>query len=211
MYKEQFPEFVRERLAQLKERRAGFTTPGPNYMWCVDGYMKLAMYGFEIYAAIDAYARYVVWFFVGVGSVTARSVFAQYVDVVETHGYLPMVIRSDRGGETTIAATAHYALSRGTQSYRMAKPSRNEDEEVVFTRQESADDPQTRVTIPLESLNEDLPLWEPERELLLRDCWCFGKSTQNQRIESFWRQVARGRASFWRVSLFPLSLIQSKY
>ncbi|KAL6229678.1 hypothetical protein BDW75DRAFT_235014 [Aspergillus navahoensis] len=30
---------------------------GPNFIWSIDGYLKLAPYGIEIYAAIDAYSR----------------------------------------------------------------------------------------------------------------------------------------------------------
>jgi hypothetical protein len=41
--------------------------------------MKLAPYGIEIYAAIDAYSRYVVWIYVGVSGMTAVSVVRQYL------------------------------------------------------------------------------------------------------------------------------------
>lgn len=38
--------------------RGNFTVPGLNFVWSVDGHLKLHMYGIEIYAGIDAYSRY---------------------------------------------------------------------------------------------------------------------------------------------------------
>lgn len=37
--------------------RGNYRTPGPNFVWSIDGHLKLQMYGIEIYAAIDAYSR----------------------------------------------------------------------------------------------------------------------------------------------------------
>jgi hypothetical protein len=34
-----------------------YCVPGPNYIWSVDGHMKLELFGTEIYAGVDAYSR----------------------------------------------------------------------------------------------------------------------------------------------------------
>lgn len=39
--------------------RGHFIVEGPNPVWAIDGHHKLRFYGIEIYAAIDAYSRYV--------------------------------------------------------------------------------------------------------------------------------------------------------
>jgi hypothetical protein len=49
--------------------------------------MKLTPYGIEIYAAIDAYSRYVVWIYVGVSGMIAVSVVRQYLNTVKNIGY----------------------------------------------------------------------------------------------------------------------------
>jgi hypothetical protein len=37
-----------------RKRRLEYIVPGPNFLWSIDGHDKLANYGIEIYAAIDA-------------------------------------------------------------------------------------------------------------------------------------------------------------
>jgi hypothetical protein len=69
--------------------------------------MKLTPYGIEIYAAIDAYSRYVVWIYVGVSGMTAVSVVRQYLNAIKNIGYHPQVIRSDYGLETALIAKAY--------------------------------------------------------------------------------------------------------
>ncbi|KAM4060319.1 hypothetical protein HRG_014236 [Hirsutella rhossiliensis] len=49
----------------VSEEEGQFLVPGPNYQWCIDGHDKLKAYGFEIYAAIDAYSRNIIWFYIG--------------------------------------------------------------------------------------------------------------------------------------------------
>ena len=43
----------------FRRRRFGWTVPGPNYTWSVNGYVKLAVYGFEVYIGIDAFSRFI--------------------------------------------------------------------------------------------------------------------------------------------------------
>jgi hypothetical protein len=37
--------------------RGRYQTPGPNFVWSIDGHLKMQMYGIEIYAGTDAYSR----------------------------------------------------------------------------------------------------------------------------------------------------------
>jgi hypothetical protein len=69
--------------------------------------MKLTPYGIEIYAAIHAYSRYIVWIYVSVSGMTAISVVRQYLNVVKNIGYHPQIIRSDHGLETALIAGTH--------------------------------------------------------------------------------------------------------
>ena len=66
--------------------------PGPNFLWSIDGYMKLQLYGIEIYAGIDAYSQYIIWIYVGITARTEVSVLKQFLDVLEMSGVQSQVI-----------------------------------------------------------------------------------------------------------------------
>jgi len=90
VYKEFHADSIAFRQHRLHRRRGGWTTPGPNYSWSIDGYCKLAKYGFSVYAGIDAYSRFIPWFYVGISASTVRNVFAQYMHVVDSYQYIPL-------------------------------------------------------------------------------------------------------------------------
>lgn len=202
---EQFPEQVQVRLQQIQTRRAGFTLPGPNYTWSVDGHCKLQHWGFEIYGGIDAYSRFVNWSYVGVSALTQRSVFAQYLCVVREFGVIPMVMRSDRGGETVMVAGAHYWLSLGANRARRLRPRRNREGQVEWYM--LGNDGQRAHRVDRDAMDPDAPLYGPEEPVVFEDCWSYGKSTKNQRIESWWNQLCRARTGYWRVS-YPTSELE---
>lgn len=148
----------RARGAELKRHRGEYIVPGPDFIWSIDGYMKLAHWGFEIYAAIDAYSRNIIWAQAGHSATTNVAVLRMYTDSVSKQGYIPEILRSDRGSETILIADAHYQLSnrlRGSES-------------------------------------------EP---LGFQDCFLFGTSTANERIEAWWGQLSKSALSQWRVSI----------
>jgi hypothetical protein len=122
----------------MQSHRGEYIVPGPNFLWSVDGYCKLAPYGIEVYGAIDAYSRYIIWIYVGISGRTAISVLQQYLTTIQMLKQHPRFIRSDHGGETVILAQAHYLLQR------TADPA-----------------------------------------IQLKDCYIYGASTTNQRIESW--------------------------
>jgi hypothetical protein len=94
-----------------------FITPGPDSLWAIDGHHKLTRWGFEIYAAIDAYSRKIIWAYVGVDAVTSISVAKQYLDTIKRTGVIPYRLRADRGSETPIIGDIQYELRRQTEFF----------------------------------------------------------------------------------------------
>jgi hypothetical protein len=117
--------------------------------------MKLASYGIEIYAAIDAYSRYIIWVYVGISSHTVVSVLRQFLDVVQVTEKTPRFVRSDRGTETILLAEAHHKLQQSTNP-----------------------------------------------EISIQECYLYGTSTANQRIEAWWLQLTKGLLWRWKVRCY---------
>lgn len=83
---------------------------GPNKVWSIDGHDKLSRFGFQIYGAIDAYSRYMVWCFVGHSNRTAVSVNKQFLNAVRSHNIIPQLVRSDKGTETILLCNSQLVL-----------------------------------------------------------------------------------------------------
>jgi hypothetical protein len=112
------PEGVRARKKPYKKVHGrNFCTPGPNFLWAIDGHHKLTRFGIQIYAAIDAYSRKIIWIYVGHDAITPISVARQFLAAIKETGVVPYRIRSDRGGETPIIADLQYELRRHTEVY----------------------------------------------------------------------------------------------
>jgi hypothetical protein len=152
MYRELAPMAVQRRLHDLQRHRGAYIVPGPNFIWSIDGYLKLAPYGIEIYAAIDAYSRYIIWIYVGISSRTAVSVLRQFLDTLQITEQLPRFVRSDRGTETTLLAAAQHKLQQSQHP-----------------------------------------------EIQISECYLYGTSTANQRIEAWWLQLTKGVLFRYRV------------
>jgi len=80
-----------------KRIRHEFHIKGPNRVLSIDGHDKLLRFGFEIYGAIDAYSRYIVWCYIGISNRTAVSVNKQYLRLLRATLHMPKLIRSDKG------------------------------------------------------------------------------------------------------------------
>ena len=85
---------------------------GPNQVWSIDGHDKLSRFGFQIYGAIDAYSRYMIWYFVGHSNRTAVSVNKQFLSAIRSHNTIPQLVRSDKGTETTLLCNSQLVLHR---------------------------------------------------------------------------------------------------
>ena len=81
----------------IHRRRKEDSIKGPNRVFSVDGHDKLSRFGFEIYGAIGAYSRYIVWCYIGISNRTAVSVNKQYLQLLRTTLHMPKLIRSDKG------------------------------------------------------------------------------------------------------------------
>jgi hypothetical protein len=104
------PEGVEQRRKRAFQHRGQVVLQGPNDVWSMDAYCKLEHWGVQIYAVVDAYSRFVVWYYVGISGRTAISVLGQYISTVVSGGIIPRKIRTDRGAETPMTADAHYKL-----------------------------------------------------------------------------------------------------
>ncbi|KAI0885049.1 uncharacterized protein GGS22DRAFT_137816 [Annulohypoxylon maeteangense] len=115
VYRQRYPEAVRQRRNNRpgNEERRGrrFTVPGPNYVWSMDGHMKLRFAGFEIYACIDAYSRKILWCNVSRSNSLPINVLNQYLLSIKTLGFRPWLTRTDHGVETPLMAMAHFQLA----------------------------------------------------------------------------------------------------
>jgi hypothetical protein len=101
---------VASRLPGLRKTRLENYITGPNFLWCLDGHDKFSQYGIQIYAAVDAYSRKIIWFYVGNSNRTAINVVRQYFTAVQATGICPQYIRIDRGTETVLFADLHFSL-----------------------------------------------------------------------------------------------------
>ncbi|KAI9882169.1 MAG: hypothetical protein M1823_006084, partial [Watsoniomyces obsoletus] len=86
--KELYPEGPAARLKDMQRHRGEYIVPGPHYLWSLDGYCKLDPYGIEIYAAIDAYSRYIVWIYVGVSARTSNYLHQLAKDGLYDHSHI---------------------------------------------------------------------------------------------------------------------------
>lgn len=111
-YRSVFPEEVQHRREGNFKHRTDFTVPGPNFLWCLDGYEKLKRFGFQIYACIDAYSRCVIWFYIGRSATTSISTLKQYLRTIQHLGMRPFFTRSDHGVETPLWVAAQAMLAQ---------------------------------------------------------------------------------------------------
>lgn len=108
IYRTLVSDAIERRMRNMQRHRGEYIVLGPNFVWSLDGYMKLASYGIEVYALIDAYPRYIIWIYVGISARTAVSVLRQYLNIVDLFGQQPRFVRSDHDNETVLLASAHY-------------------------------------------------------------------------------------------------------
>src|SRR5205814_979998 len=124
------------------------------------------------------YSRFIPWMFVGLSALTERAVVEQYLNVVDKHKYLPMIMRSDRGTETTMTAAVHYWLSTASKNSRKVKVRRNAEGKLQFTV--PTEDGEEVVELDQDAMDDAVPVCDPETPLHFSDCWKYGKSTLNQ-------------------------------
>ena len=142
----------RRKRRRLKRRR--YTTPGPNFIWHIDGWDKLAPFGFYVHGAIDGYSRRILWLEVNSTNKNSKVVAFHYLETVEQLGGVARRVRSDNGTENTVIATLQ-------QFFR----------------------------------------WHDNDNFSARKSFIQGKSSANQRIESWWSKLRDGGGGWW-INLF---------
>lgn len=80
-------------------RRRQYISPGPNFLWHVDGYDKLKPYGFAIHGCIDGFSRKILWLKVATSNNNPSIIAHYYLETITDLQLLPTMIRSDLGTE----------------------------------------------------------------------------------------------------------------
>ena len=87
------PEGVQLRKRRRLHRRK-YTSPGPNFVWNIDGHDKLKLYGFSILGSIDGFSRRVLWLEVSTYNKMPEIIAKCYLDAVKRNG-LPVNVKVD--------------------------------------------------------------------------------------------------------------------
>ena len=85
---------------RLRRRRYG--TLGPNFLWHVDGWDKLAPFGIFIHGGVDGFSRRIHWLEVNSTNKNPRIIASHYLNAVLQLEGVPRRLRCDRGTENTI-------------------------------------------------------------------------------------------------------------
>lgn len=105
------PEGSKLRRAHRLKRR-NYLNPGPNHCWHTDGYDKLKPYGFPIHACIDGFSRRLIWLKVTKSNNDPEITAKFFMESIAEVGGCPTILRTDRGTENGIMATAQAFLRR---------------------------------------------------------------------------------------------------
>lgn len=97
------PEGVENR-RRHRLRRRRYCTPGPNFLWHLDGWDKLKPYGFCVHGCIDGFSRRILWLEVASSNKDPKVVADYFLSTVQQLGGVPRLIRSDKGTENTLIA-----------------------------------------------------------------------------------------------------------
>ena len=98
---------------QLRKRGA-YIVPGPSALWSADGHDKLAIYGFQIYAIVDAYSRFIIHLFVGLSNQTLVAIQKYYLMTVLLFG-IPLKICMNKGTEILLMAAYQMLLHQAAK------------------------------------------------------------------------------------------------
>lgn len=103
------PDGLQSRLAKKFKRRE-YVSPGPNFIWHLDGYDKLKPYGFAIHGCIDGFSRYLLWLRVASTNNNPRVTANYFLNSVKENECVPVLIRSDKGTENCIIESLQMCL-----------------------------------------------------------------------------------------------------
>ena len=85
---------------RLKRRR--YITPGPNFLWHVDGWDKLAHFGIFIHGAVDGFSRRILWLEANSTNKNPGMIASHYLNTVQQLEGVPVRMRCDKGTENSV-------------------------------------------------------------------------------------------------------------
>ena len=108
------PQGVENRRRHRLQRRR-YSTPGPNFLWHLDGWDKLKPYGFCVHDCIDGFSRRILWLEVGSTNKDAKVVVNHFLGTAQQLDGVPRLIRTDQGTENTWIATLQKFFRRNDE------------------------------------------------------------------------------------------------
>ncbi|KAK2564191.1 hypothetical protein P5673_012435 [Acropora cervicornis] len=80
-------------------KRWKYSSPGPNYLWHIDGYDKLKPYSFAIHGCIDGYSRRIMWLEVASTNKDAAVRADHFLECVQQMEGTARIVHADPGAE----------------------------------------------------------------------------------------------------------------
>ena len=105
------PNGVSQRRQRRLERRT-YRSPGPNAAWHIDGYDKLAPYGFHISGCIDGYSRRIMFLQVAATNHDPSVIANYYLSCVKQIKGCPRVVQTDCGTDNVVLAAIQGVFCR---------------------------------------------------------------------------------------------------
>ena len=105
------PEGIEERSKYRLKRRL-YNTPGPNFLWHIDGYNKLKPYGFSIHGGIDGCSRYVFWLKLATTNKNPDVISQFYLETIKEKQFVNCIVRCDKGTENVGVVALQQVLRR---------------------------------------------------------------------------------------------------
>ena len=143
------PEGISNRYGN-KLRRRQYINNGSDFAWHLDGYDKLAQFGFFIHGCVCGWSRKIHWLEAATTNKDPKVVGYYFLKCVCRIGGLPNLIRSDKGVENSLIESLQICLRRNHTDK-----------------------------------------WAGEKSFIK------GKSTRNQRIESYWGRMRQHSVDFY--------------
>jgi len=109
---------------RLKRRK--YHNPGPNYVWHIDGYDKLKIFGFPIHGAIDGFSRKILWLNVTRSNNSPDNIAFFYLQTVEELQGCPVQLVTDLGTENGLAASIQSYFHNNVDAHRYVASPRNQ-------------------------------------------------------------------------------------
>ena len=99
------PENVDKR-RRRRLRRKKYHSPGPNFVWHIDGHDKLKPYGMSIHGCITGYSRRIIWLEFAASNKISEFIAKHYLDAIKQMEGKPKIVKADNGTEHCDSATA---------------------------------------------------------------------------------------------------------